>query len=121
MPNANLLLVLEEEKARELRVPLVSLGYHVLNGVTDNEQALVSINKSRPDLILVSIHSEKGLGGVQFGQRVYSQHDIPVIYIPDQSSQNTIRRSGGTAPFGYLFNPLDEKEILAAIEVALAS
>ena len=120
MPNANLLLVLEEEKARELRVPLVSLGYHVLNGVTDNEQALVSINKSRPDLILVSIHSEKGLGGVQFGQRVYSQHDIPVIYIPDQSSQNTIRRSGGTAPFGYLFNPLDEKEILAAIEVALA-
>ena len=120
MPNANLLLVLEEKKAEELRALLVSLGYHVLSSIVNNEQALESINGTRPDLILVSIHDEKGLGGVQFGQNVYNQFDIPVIYIPDQSSQNTIRRSGGMAPFGYLFNPADEKEILAAIEVALA-
>ena len=119
MPNASLLLVLEEKKARELRVPLVSLGYHVLRSVTNNEQALESINGLKPDLILVSIHNENGLGGIQFGQKVYNQYDIPVIYIPDQSSQNTIQRSGGATPFGYLFNSADEKEILAAIEVAL--
>ena len=120
MSNANLLLVLEEKKARELRARLVSLGYHVLSSVTTNKQALESIDEFRPDLILASIYNEKEIGGVQFGQHVYNQHNIPVIYIPDRSSQNTIRRAGGTAPFGYLFNPTDEKEIVAAIEVALA-
>ena len=119
MPNASLLIVLEEKKAKELHDPLVNLGYHVLDSVANNEQALEWIKERKPDLILVSIHTENGLGGTQFGQQIYSQYDIPVIYISDQSSQTTIRRAGGTTPFGYLFNPLDEKEMLATIEVAL--
>ena len=119
MPNASLLIVLEEKKAKELHDPLVNLGYHVLDSVANNEQALEWIKERKPDLILVSIRTENGLGGTQFGQQIYSQYDIPVIYISDQSSQTTIRRAGGTTPFGYLFNPLDEKEMLATIEVAL--
>lgn len=119
MPNARLLLVLREKKARELHTPLVKLGYQVLDGVVNNEQALEKIDDIRPNLVFVSIQEDQDLGGVQFGQQIYSQYDIPVIYITDQSSQSTIRRSGGTAPFGYLFSPVDEKEIMAAIEVAL--
>lgn len=119
MPNARLLLVLGEKKARELRTPLVKLGYRVIEGMANNEQALERMDEIRPNLIFVSIQKDQGLGGIQFGQQIYTQYDVPVIYISDQSSQTTIRRSGGTAPFGYLFSPVDEKEILAAIEVAL--
>lgn len=119
MPNAQLLLVLNEKKAKELQTSLVNLGYQVLKKVASNDQALERINEIRPDLILISIYAEQGLGGIQFGQQIYSQYDIPVIYITDQSTQTTIRRSGGTAPYGYLFSPSDEREILAAIEVAL--
>ena len=120
MPNARLLLVLDENKAKELQAPLLSLGYQVLGDVADNAGAIDTIDKNRPDLILISIQHNKKLGGVDFGQQIYSQYDIPVIYISDQSSQATIRKSGGTAPFGYLFSPVDEKEVLATIEVALA-
>lgn len=119
MPNARLLLVLEEKKARDLYTPLVNLGYRVLEGVANNEEAFEMIDETRPNLIIVSIEKDQGVGGIQFGQQIYSRYDIPVIYISDQSSQATIQRSGGTAPFGYLFSPVDEKEILAAIEVAL--
>jgi len=120
MPNTNLLLVLDKVRTHELRTPLVNLGYQVLNGFSSNEEVFKQINEFMPDLILVGIRDENGLGGIQFGQQVYNEFDIPVIYISDQSSQTTIRRAGGTAPFGYLFNPQDEKELLAAIEVALA-
>lgn len=119
MPNAQLLLILDKKKAKELRSSLVGLGYQVLGWVTDNEQAFEIITESKPDLVLVSISNEGGLGGIQFGQQVYSQYDIPVIYISDRSTQATIRRAGGTTPFGYLFDSLNEKEILATIEVAL--
>ncbi len=120
MLNAKLLLVLENKKAKELQSPLSSLGYRVIYGVKDNQQAFELIVETKPDLVLVSINNEEGMGGIPFGQQVYNQYDIPVIYISDRSTQTTIRRAAGTAPFGYLFDILDEKEIMATIEVALA-
>ena len=120
MPNARLLLAINEKMGRDLHTPLFNLGYTVIDEFANNGEVLEKIAEIQPDLVLVGIHNDEGLGGIQFGQQIYSQYDIPVIYISDQSSQTTIRRSGGTTPFGYLFNLMDEKEILATIEVALA-
>ena len=120
MPNAKLLLALNEKKARNLYTSLFNFGYKVFDLVADNNEVLEILVETRPDLVLVGIHNDKGIGGIQFGQQIYSQYDIPVIYVSDQSSQDTIQRSGGTTPFGYLFDLMDEKEVVATIEVALA-
>ena len=119
MPDARLLLVLDETFASELQVPLKRLGYQVVDSVANSQQALERVAEFQPDLVLVSIHLDGELGGISVGKQIYNQFDLPVIYISDQSGQATIRRSGGTAPFGYLFRPIDEKQILATIEVAL--
>ena len=119
MPDARLLLVLDETFASELQVPLKRLGYQVVDSVANSQQALERVAELQPDLVLVSIHLDGELGGISVGKQIYNQFDLPVIYISDQSGQATIRRSGGTAPFGYLFRPIDEKQILATIEVAL--
>jgi len=119
MPDARLLLVLDETFASELQVPLKRLGYQVVDSVANSQQALERVAELRPDLVLVSIHLDGELGGISICKQIYDQFDLPVIYISDQSGQATIRRSGGTAPFGYLFRPIDEKQILATIEVAL--
>ena len=120
MPDARLLLVLDDTSARELQDSLNALGYQVLDIVSNGQQAIERIAELQPDLVLVGIHLDGELGGIQVGKQIYDQYDLPVIYISNQSGQATIRRSGGTAPFGYLFNPTDEKQILATIEVALA-
>jgi len=117
--NAKLLLVLSDTKALDLRDTLVKLGYTNLEHIASNDQALEYIRKYFPDLVLVEIHAESGVGGIEFGQKIYTQYDIPVVYISDRSSQTTIRRSRGTTPFGYLFDPIDESKILATIEVAI--
>jgi PAS domain S-box-containing protein len=120
MPDASLLLVLDDPLAKELQDTLKGLGYQIADCVSTGQQALESIARLRPDLALVGIHLSGELGGIVIGKQLYDQHDLPVIYISDQSGQATIRRSRGTAPFGYLFSPSDEKQILATIEVALA-
>jgi PAS domain S-box-containing protein len=117
--NARLLLVLDETFASELQVSLESLGYQVVACVSNGRQALESVAELRPDLVLISIHLSGELGGILIGKQIYVQYDLPVIYISSKSGQATIRRTGGTAPFGYLFNPTDQKQILATIEVAL--
>jgi PAS domain S-box-containing protein len=119
MPNARLLLVLDEISAKELQVSLNSLGYQVVDSISNGQKALERVAELRPDLALVGIHLNEELGGILVGKQIYDQYDLPVIYISDQSGQATLRRSGGTAPFGYLFSPADEKQILATIEVAL--
>ena len=120
MPDAKLLLVLDDPLAKELQATLQGLGYQITDCVSTGQQALESIVKLCPDLALVGIHLSGQLGGIAIGKQLYDQYDLPVIYISNQSGQATIRRSGGTAPFGYLFSPTDEKQILATIEVALA-
>ena len=119
MANARLLLVLDEAFASELQVSLKNLGYQVVGCVSNGRQALECIAELQPDLVLISIHLSGELGGILIGKQIYVQYDLPVIYISNRSGQATIRRTGGTAPFGYLFNPTDQKQILATIEVAL--
>ena len=120
MPDAKLLLVLDDPLAKELQDTLKVLGYQIADCVSTSQQALESITRLRPDLALVGIHLSGEMGGIVIGKQLYDQYDLPVIYISNQSGQATIRRSGGTAPFGYLFSPTDDKQILATIEVALA-
>jgi PAS domain S-box-containing protein len=119
MPDSKLLLILDETFAKELQVSLKNLGYQILGNVSDGKQALERIAELKPDLVLISIHLKGELEGIRIGKEIYDQYELPVIYISDQSGQATIRRTGSTAPFGYLFNPKDEKQILATIEVAL--
>jgi PAS domain S-box-containing protein len=119
MANARLLLVLDETFASELQASLKSLGYEVVGCVSNGRQALEETAKHKPDLVLISIHLSGELGGILIGKQIYVQYDLPVIYISHKSGQATIRRTGGTAPFGYLFDLSDPKQILATIEVAL--
>lgn len=119
MANARLLLVLDETFAGELQTSLKNLGYEVVGCVSNGRRALEETTKLKPDLVLISIHLRGELGGILIGQQIYVQYDLPVIYISNQSSQATIRRTRGTTPFGYLFDPSDQKQILATIEVAL--
>jgi PAS domain S-box-containing protein len=57
--------------------------------------------------------------GIQIGSHIRDNYDTPVIYMIDYGSQATIRRAGATGPFGYIFRPLDEKQIFATIEIAM--
>jgi PAS domain S-box-containing protein len=119
MPDARLLLVVDKKGSRAIQTPLKNLGYQIVGSIPNGSQALERVVELNPDLILIQMNLEGNMDGVQVGNQIFNQYDIPIIYIADQPGQLTLRRSGGTAPFGYLFGQLDEKQILATIEVAL--
>ena len=119
MPDAKLLLVLDITNSEKLENSLKNLGYQIVGNIPDGRKALELIPKLLPDLALVQMHLGGSIEGAEVGSQIYLEHDIPIIYIADQTSQTTIRRTWGTAPFGYLFGQLDDKQILATIEVAL--
>jgi PAS domain S-box-containing protein len=57
--------------------------------------------------------------GVQTAKQIHDLIEIPVIYLTAFADDRTVERAKLTQPFGYLIKPFSEKELYAAIEMAL--
>ena len=115
------ILIAEYEKsvAQELKLQLEKLGYKVVDIAYSGEAAVEKTKKLRPDVVLMNVRLNGGIEGIQTGSYIRDYHETPIVYMIDYGSQATIRRVSSTGPFGYIFRPFDEKQILATIETAL--
>jgi PAS domain S-box-containing protein len=106
--------------ARDLHERLVTLGYQVVGVAASEEEAILQIGASRPDVILTDIRLEKDNGGeIKTGKLLRKLYDIPIIYITGSIGQNTIQRARTTGPFGYVYRPFDNQQLMVTIETAL--
>jgi PAS domain S-box-containing protein len=115
------ILIVENDKlvAQELRERLEELGYKVVDIAYSGEEAIEKTARLRPHVVLMNARLKGTQDGIQTGKHIRDDHDTPIVYMVDYSSQATIRRAGATGPFGYIFSPFDEKQIFATIETAL--
>ncbi len=114
-------MVVEDERivALHLRQQLVKLGYEVPEVATSGEQALRKVAAARPDLILMDIHIDGGLDGIETAARLPADDAIPVIYLTAHSEEAMLERARATRPYGYLIKPFTERELHATIQMAL--
>ena len=117
----NLMLV-EDERivAFDLKNQLQSFGYQVGAMVGSGEQALECVARVAPDLVLMDIHLEGVMDGVQAATEIQLRHQIPVIYLTAFAEDDTLQRALASRPFGYLVKPWDVRELHATIQMALA-
>ncbi len=117
MPSTQVMIV-EDERivALHLKQQLVGLGYEVDGIVSSGAQALSTIERQRPDVVLMDIHIDGDMDGIETAARI---DDIPVIYLTAYSEDATLERARATKPFGYLVKPISERELHATIQMAL--
>lgn len=115
------ILIVEENQrlAQDLHEQLEELGYRVVDTARSGEEAIEKTQMLSPQIVLISMRSTQTVDGIQTGSRIRNDHDTPVIYMTDYGNQTTLRRAGATGPFGYIFRPLDKKQIFATIEIAV--
>lgn len=114
-------LVVEDEAvvALHLRQELTKLGYSVAGIATTGEQALRLIDETFPDVILMDIHIQGEIDGIETTQKIPRYLHIPVIYLTAYSEDSTLGRAGDTHPYGYLLKPFLDRELHATIQMAL--
>jgi CheY-like chemotaxis protein len=114
-------MVVEDEAvvALHLRRELSKLGYTVAGVATNGEQALKMIDEVFPDVILMDIHIQGELDGIETATRIPRYLHIPVIYLTAYSEDTTLKRAGDTHPYGYLIKPFLDRELHATIKMAL--
>lgn len=117
----NLMLV-EDERivAFDLKRQLSTFGYHVGAVVASGEQAIDRVGEEKPDLVLMDIHLEGRLDGIEAAKVIRDKHHIPVVFLTAYAEENTLNRALDSRPFGYLVKPCEARELHATIQMALA-
>ncbi|MFN8608106.1 MAG: response regulator [Vulcanimicrobiota bacterium] len=114
-------LIMEDEAliAADLEDRLVALGYDVCAVCDDASQAWQKLQELRPDVALLDIRVRGGQDGIELGGRVRRELDLPFIYLTAHADETTLQKARDTEPGGYVLKPYHDRELRAAIEVAL--
>ncbi len=115
------ILIVEDEAviAMEIEMRLIKLGYEVTGLAASGERAIQLAAEDEPNIALMDINLSGPLDGIQTATELRKTHDIPIVFLTAYSDTATIERACVTAPLGYLTKPFSDRDVHAAIEVAL--
>jgi signal transduction histidine kinase len=120
MQKADILIVEDDVlTATVLQKYLLRCNYNVLPIAANASMALRIVEEKKPDLILMDIFLKDSIDGIEIAKKIRTEHDIPVIYLTADSSEETIQRAKITEPFGYLVKPVDNKTLITNVELTL--
>lgn len=114
------MLVVEDEAVvlEDLRDLLTELGHVVVAATDSGPEALRLAELHRPGLALLDIHIRGGVDGIEVARQL-SRLDVPVVFVTANRDTATLDAATATEPFGFVVKPFSERDIRAAVSVAL--
>jgi PAS domain S-box-containing protein len=121
-PTGKRILIVEDQRliAADLESTLKKLGYEIAASVAAGEDAVRRASELAPDLILMDIRLRGDMDGILAAQAIRQRTDVPIVYLTAYADDETLIRARETSPFGYLVKPFNERELRAAIEIAIS-
>lgn len=114
------ILIVEDQfiEANNLRLILNRSGYTVVPIAGSFVEAIEILNRHNPDLVLLDIYLQGSLTGIDFA-KVLVTRKIPFVYLSANSNRKTFLAAKATKPYGFLVKPFRQRDVLAALEVAM--
>jgi len=121
------------QEARQIRLLLVdddrlvlgtlapalrSQGYFV-QIASNGEAALASVASLPIDLALLDIRLP-GMSGIELGQRLLSDHQVPFVFLSAFNDRDTVERAIAQGALGFVVKPVDIIQLVPALSAALA-
>lgn len=115
------ILVVEDEVliAEHIKDYLISLGLNNVSMVHNKKHALEAIDHIRPDLVLLDIHLQDPLDGIELAKLIDEKKHIPYIFITANSDLFVVQKATLTKPAAYITKPIKKSDLFAAIQIAL--
>lgn len=115
------IMIVEDESliALELKRRLVNFGYDCSDIVNRGEDALALLDSKQFDLVLMDIHLQGELDGIETAWEIKRKFDVPVVFLTAYSDSSTLRKAKETEPYGYITKGSDPGEVYTTVEIAL--
>src|SRR5512137_454705 len=118
MTGAHILVVDDEPQIRRvMRSALSSHGYVITDAKT-GEEALESIRKERPDLVLLDVNMP-GMGGIEACREMRHSFDAPIIMLTVRNAERDKVLALDAGADDYVVKPFGMEELMARIRAAL--
>jgi two-component system KDP operon response regulator KdpE len=118
MSAANILVVDDEPQIRRvLRSTLSSHGYVITDAKT-GEEAVESVRKNKPDLVLLDVNMP-GMGGIEACREIRRASEAPIIMLTVRNAEKDKVLALDAGADDYVVKPFGIEELLARIRAAL--
>jgi two-component system cell cycle sensor histidine kinase/response regulator CckA len=103
----------------DMSTSLTGLGYRVVGTCASGEDALRLYDELRPDMVVMDIHLDGALDGIEVAKLLQKRGHIGVVYATACADLETVQRARETQPYGYLLKPFSQDELRLTVEVAV--
>jgi CheY-like chemotaxis protein len=117
------IVLVEDEPITALDVArrLRRLGYQVVAVASRGPQAIQQALTHHPDAVLMDIHLQGAMDGVDAARHIQASAPIPVIYVSANVDTATLERIQSTEAAGFVSKPIHLPTLHATIQRALAA
>jgi len=114
------ILIVEDEfvEANNLQQILEREGYIVTGIGRSVAAALKLIERKPPDLVMLDIHLQGNLTGIDLANQLRDMK-IGFVYLSANSNKSILEAAKQTLPYGFLVKPFRAKDVLVTLDVAL--
>lgn len=114
-------LVVEDELiiAADISLVLKEAGFKVTAIAKTRDEALASVDRELPDVVLMDIQLAGGADGIETANAIRTRGDVPVVFLTANTDARTVDRALETTPYGYVAKPYNRATLLATLSLAL--
>lgn len=116
-------LVVEDEMiiAYNICDALQDLGYDLLEPVINYTEAIVTIEKEKPDIAILDIYLSGKKTGIDIAKKIRENFYFPFIFLTSNADSLTLNSAKEVMPSAYLIKPFSKEELFTSIEIALSN
>ena len=105
--------------AEDLHEKLGCLGYEVLGNAKHLEEVKNFFSQTDIHLLIVDILLGSGQSGIDLVKEILKTHQVPIIYLTENSEALMVKRALQTQPAAYILKPFNLPEFAINVELAL--
>lgn len=87
---------------------------------SSGKEALEVCEQIKPDIVLIDIHLEEGMNGIELGDKITERFDLPFIFISADPNPELIENSISENAYGFLLKPLYKNNLKSSVYFAVA-
>lgn len=114
------ILVVEDQfiEANNLKLILSREGYEVCPIARSVAAALSTLEKEKPDLVLVDIFLQGEQTGIDLA-KILNEKNVAFVYLSANSNAQILEAAKATKPYGFMVKPFRSRDVLVMLDVAL--
>jgi len=114
-------LIVEDEPliAENIAHYLNNEDFSVCGIAYDDEEALMFLENSHPDIAILDINLGAETTGIDLAGLINRKYQLPFVFLTSYADRETIESAKKVLPWGYIVKPFNGKTLKATMEIAL--